>query len=178
MAKFGCPNVFVNTVREFHDGMQARVSPRQRRILRAFPRGKRNQARLCPGTHSVQHDVLSHADRCIPFWRNGDRPALPHRRQAFQSAKTPGQDQSADNHSLRLPLRRRLTAHRNATNRLEMRLCTNNFATACSEFGLTHHQHKEDRGDAPTYLLLEPCTPNPSLVRTENTSRQLKSFFT
>ena len=58
LAKFGCPTKFIAMVRQFHDGMLARIQND----------GEWCQARLCTSPSSVQHDVLCHAYSCFPGW--------------------------------------------------------------------------------------------------------------
>ena len=57
MRKFGCPDRFITMVRQFHDGMLARVQDNG--DFRGIPGHQRCQARLYPCPHIVQHDVHS-----------------------------------------------------------------------------------------------------------------------
>ena len=65
MATSGCPASFIAMVRQFHDGMLAWVQ-NDGEYLAPFPAGdKWSRARLCTGTGTVQHDVLSRACKCF-----------------------------------------------------------------------------------------------------------------
>ena len=57
MAKFGCPPRYIAMVRQFHDGMQARVQ-HDGEYSEPFPV-------TCYGTNIVQHDVFCYAHRCF-----------------------------------------------------------------------------------------------------------------
>ena len=62
MAKFGCPAKFIAMVRQFHDGMLARVQ-NDGEFSDPFP--------VTNGVkrfNTVQHDVFCHAYRCFPGW--------------------------------------------------------------------------------------------------------------
>ena len=67
MAKSGCPTKLIAMVRQFHDGMLARVQ-NDGEFSDPFPVTKWCQARLCTSPNSVQHDVLCHAHSCFPGW--------------------------------------------------------------------------------------------------------------
>ena len=60
MAKFSCPTKSIAMVRQFHDGMLARVQ-NDGEFSDPFPVTKWCEARLCTIPNSVQHDVLCHA---------------------------------------------------------------------------------------------------------------------
>ena len=62
MAKFGFPTKFIAMVRQFHDGMLARVQ-NDGDFSDPFP-----VTRLCTSPKSVQHDVPCHAYSCFPGW--------------------------------------------------------------------------------------------------------------
>ena len=66
MAKFGCPTKFIAMVRQFHDGMLARVQ-NDDEFSDPFPvtNGVKQGCVLVP---TVQHDVLCHAYSCFPGW--------------------------------------------------------------------------------------------------------------
>ena len=65
LAKFGCPALFIVMVRQFHDGMFARVQ-NDGEYSERFPETNGvKQLRLCTGIDTVQHDVLRHAYRCF-----------------------------------------------------------------------------------------------------------------
>ena len=66
MAKFGCPAKFIAMVRQFHDGMLARVQ-NDGKFSDPFP-VTNGVARLCTSFNTVQHDVFCHAYRCFPGW--------------------------------------------------------------------------------------------------------------
>ena len=63
MAKFGCPAKFIAMVRQFHDGMLARIQ-NDGEFSDPFP----VTARLCTSLNTVQHDVFCNAYRCFPGW--------------------------------------------------------------------------------------------------------------
>ena len=63
MAKFGCPPRYIEMVRQFHDGMQARVQ-NDGEYSESFL-VQRIQTRLCYGINIVQHDVFCYAHRCL-----------------------------------------------------------------------------------------------------------------
>ena len=56
MAKFGCPAKFIAVVRQFHDGMLARVQ-NDGEFSDPFP--VTNGARPCTSFNTVQHDVFA-----------------------------------------------------------------------------------------------------------------------
>ena len=56
IAKFG----FIAMVRQYHDGMQARVQ-NDGEFSEPFEVNKWGQTGLCYGTNTVQHDVFCHA---------------------------------------------------------------------------------------------------------------------
>ena len=66
MAKFGCPTKFIAMVRQFHDGMLARIQ-NDGEFSDPFPvtNGVKQGYVLAP---TVQHDVLCHAHSCFPGW--------------------------------------------------------------------------------------------------------------
>ena len=63
MAKFGCPAKFIAIVRQFHDGMLARVQ-NDGEFSDPFP--VTNGVKQ--GFNTVQHDAFCHAYRCFPGW--------------------------------------------------------------------------------------------------------------
>ena len=64
MAKFGCPAKFIATVRQFHDGMLARVQ----NDAEFSDQFLVTNTRLCTRFSTVQHDIFCHAYRCFPGW--------------------------------------------------------------------------------------------------------------
>ena len=67
MAKFGCPPRFIAMVRQFHDGLQARVQ-NDGEFSEPFEvtNGvKQGCVMICYGTNTVQHDVFCHAHGCF-----------------------------------------------------------------------------------------------------------------
>ena len=64
MAKFGCPAKFIATVRQFHDGMLARVQNDGEFSDQFLV----TNARLCTRFNTVQHDIFCHAYRCFSGW--------------------------------------------------------------------------------------------------------------
>ena len=64
MAKLGCPPRFIAVVRQFHDGMQARVQ-NDGEFSEPFEVTNGGQTGLCYGTNTVQHDVFCHAHGCF-----------------------------------------------------------------------------------------------------------------
>ena len=63
MAKFGCPPRYIAMVRQFHDGMQARVQ-NDGEYFEPFPvtNGVKQGCVMAP---NVQHDVFCYAHRCF-----------------------------------------------------------------------------------------------------------------
>ena len=70
MAKFGCPAKFITMVRQFNDGMLARVQ-NDGEFSDPFPvtNGvKQGMYTTCSSFNTVQYDVFCHAYRCSPGW--------------------------------------------------------------------------------------------------------------
>ena len=65
MAKFGCLTKFIAMVRQFHNGMLARVQ-NDGEFSDPFPVTNGVKQGCVLGPNSVQHDVLCHAYRCFP----------------------------------------------------------------------------------------------------------------
>ena len=61
LRKIGCPDLFVDIIRSFHEGMVARVQLRSRTNVGAILGNKWYQARLCDGTTVIHISILSHA---------------------------------------------------------------------------------------------------------------------
>ena len=66
MAKFGCPAKFIAVVRQFHDGMLARVQ-NDGEFSDPFP-VTNGVKQGCVPASTLQHDVFCHAYRCFPGW--------------------------------------------------------------------------------------------------------------
>ena len=64
MATFGCPARFIAMIRKFLDGLLARVK-NDDEYSEPFPETNGVKTRMCSGTYTVLHDVLSHAHRCF-----------------------------------------------------------------------------------------------------------------
>ena len=64
MSKYGCPRKFIAMVKQFHDGMQARAQDSDE-TYEPFFCHKRCEARMRPGTVTVQCNVLRHANGCL-----------------------------------------------------------------------------------------------------------------
>ena len=64
MSKFGCPERLVKIVRQFHDGIMARVLD-DGNASDPFPVKNGVKTRLRPCPHAVQSVVLSDADGCL-----------------------------------------------------------------------------------------------------------------
>lgn len=92
MTKFGCPEHFIEMVRQFHDGMQAQVLENSDSIHSVLSH-QWSETRLCVAADTVQHDVHSDADRCLPGLRPRQRHQIQNREKALQPTMSPGQDQ-------------------------------------------------------------------------------------
>ena len=71
MAKFGCPSWFI--VPWWHTC----TGPAWYRILRTVSCNKWSQARLCTDSHTAQHDVFRHAQKCFSglwWWLSNQIP--------------------------------------------------------------------------------------------------------
>ena len=155
MSKFGCSSVFINLVREFHDGMQARV---QDNGAYSEPfhveNGVKQGCVLAPTLFSMMFsamltDAFRSRDMGIDLHYRTDGKLFNLRRL---QAKTRVQTTTvcdflfADDCAL------------NATTQQEMQMCMNNFSTACSDFGLTISTKKTEvmHQPAPGALYTEP----------------------
>ena len=155
MSKFGCSNIFINIVREFHDGMQARV---QDNGTSSEPfqvgNGVKQGCVLAPTLFSMMFsamltDAFRSRDMGIDLRYRTDGKLFNLRRL---QAKTKVQSTIvrdflfADDCAL------------NASNQTEMQLSMDNLATACTDFGLTISTKKTEvmYQPAPGALYTEP----------------------
>ena len=134
MSKFGCPDRFVKIVRQFHEGMMARVLD-DGNASKSFPvtNGVTQGCVLAPTLFSLMFsamltDAFKGTSPGIPIrYRCNTKLFKPRRLQAVTKVKdTVIRDlRFADNYEL------------NANNEQKMQLEMDGFSTACDNFGLT-----------------------------------------
>ncbi|BHF58464.1 hypothetical protein SprV_0100141600 [Sparganum proliferum] len=156
MQKFGCPERFIQMVRQLHDGMMARVTDNGAVSEEfAVTSGVKQGCVLAPTLFSLMFSAM-----LMDAYRGDERPRDPHRLQDGRSASESTTDAlpitCLHHHASRTPLRRRLrpehhlgrgdaTEHGPIFRRLrELR---------------PGHQHAEDSGDAPTATQLSRHSP-------------------
>ena len=156
MSKFGCPDKFVEMVKQFHDGMQASVQGDGEHSA-SFPvtNGVEQGCVLAPTLFSIVfsamwNDAYREGKVGVDFYFQTDGKLFNLRTLQAKSKVTKDTAQDflfADGCAL------------NAANQSDMQRSMDLFATACNNFGLTIST-KKDRGDVPAsprYSLHRSC---------------------